>query len=143
MGGGERPEKTKRKKGVGKLPAAAAPAGVEDHRSSASSSPAGSFTISIKPIKGSVSQGGEAEYEITIRSVGGFDGTVNLSIALPAGCTLAVPPAPVKPAPNGSASSTFSMRTSSATPLGSNSFNVNGRSGRVRKRASAEITVTP
>jgi len=104
------------------------------------------FTISALPSSRTVSPGVSATYTITVTSHNGFSDLVSLSIGrLPKGCRGSFPfPHGVTPPPDESVSLPLTVTTSltaMATPVTGRSFNVYGKSGKTRKKASAAIVV--
>jgi hypothetical protein len=86
-----------------------------------------------------VIRGNAVNYNVAVSDVGGFSGPVSLSVSgLPAGASANFNPASVI----GSGSSTLSVSTSSATPLGSYTLTITGVSGAVTHTATATLVVT-
>ncbi len=98
-----------------------------------------SFTLSASPSSASVTAGNEVSYTVTVNSVNGFNGTVNLSVSgLPSDATDTFSPSAVA----AGASSTLTITTSSSTPVGSSTLKISGSSGSLTGTASVTLSVT-
>ena len=97
------------------------------------------FSILPSPLSQSVIPGNAVNYNVTVSDVGGFNGPVSLSVSgLPAGASALFNPSSVI----GSGSSTLSVSTGSATPLGSYTLTITGVSGAITHTATATLVVT-
>ncbi|MBS7625700.1 hypothetical protein KEJ51_01460 [Candidatus Bathyarchaeota archaeon] len=77
------------------------------------------FTISVKPSKRTVMRGGSTTFDVTVTSHNGFNSDVNLTLSgLPAGALGTFNPSPVRPPPNGVASSTLNISAATGAPYG-------------------------
>jgi len=105
------------------------------------------FTVSAAPTARTVTQGGTATYTVTVQSINGFNSAVSLAaINLPNNQVLpgtGFNPATVTPSTNGSSTSTLSIVTNNATPTGTFTVTVEGRSGGVTRSATISLTVNP
>ena len=99
--------------------------------------PAGDFSISGSPASQTVVQGKSAGYTVTLSSLNGFTGTVNLSASgVPAGASASFNPASV----TGSGTSTLTVTTGTAAP-GSYTVTVTGTSGSLVHTTSVKLVV--
>lgn len=99
----------------------------------------GDFTIAASPASQTVQAGAGASYTATIGSVGGFAGTVNLSVAgLPSGATASFTPASV----TGSGTSTLAVSTTAATPAGTYTLTITGTAGTLVHSTTVTLVVT-
>jgi hypothetical protein len=99
---------------------------------------ASDFSISATPSSQGVSPGVSTTYTVNVGSLGGFSGTVGLSVSgLPAGATASFNPSSV----NGSGSSTLTVNTGSTTPGGTYSLMIGGTSGSTMHTASVSLAV--
>jgi sugar lactone lactonase YvrE len=99
------------------------------------------FNIAISPAFLSVSQGSSVTEAVTVNPLGGFIGSVNLSVPanyLPAGVTASFSPNPT----TGSSILTISASTSAAVGAG-DELEILGASGALTSVATAFLTVTP
>jgi subtilase family serine protease len=96
------------------------------------------FSVSASPSTQTVVQGGSANYSITITSLNGFTGAVNLSVSgLPAGGNGAFSPNPT------TSSSSLSITTSTSTPAGTYSLTITGVSGSLIRTTNVTLVVSP
>jgi serine protease len=103
------------------------------------SSPAPDFSLSVAPSTQTIYQGAAATYAINVGALGGFTGTVTLSVAgLPTGATGTLTPASV----NGSGSSALTIDTSSSTPAGTYPLTVKGVGGSITHTFTVTLIVT-
>jgi len=103
------------------------------------SSGAPDFSLSATPSSQTVLQGNATSYTATVAALGGFAGTVNLSVSgLPAGATGSFNPAAV----TGSGSSTLTVNTLSSTPPGTYTLTISGVSGSLNHTATVTLIVT-
>jgi len=96
------------------------------------------FSLSATPASATVIQGNSTSYTVNVNPSGGFTGTVNLSVSgLPSGATASFNPTPV----SGSGSSTLTVRTGNNTTTGSFSLTITGTSGTLSHTASVKLVV--
>jgi regulation of enolase protein 1 (concanavalin A-like superfamily) len=96
------------------------------------------FTLSAGPTPQTVTATASASYTVSMTSLNGFTGAVNLSLSgLPAGATFNFSPASI----SGSASSTLAIATSCATPAGTYTLTITGTSGSLSHSASVTLIV--
>jgi len=97
------------------------------------------FTLGATPSSQSVVVGGTASYTVSMTALNGFSGGVNLSICggVPAGATSTFTPASI----TGSGSSTLTITTSAATPVGTYTICISGVSGSLTHTTSVSLTV--
>src|SRR2546427_2477601 len=94
------------------------------------------FTISASPTTVNVQAGSSGTSSITLRSVAGFTGTINFSIAVtPSGLTASISPASISLSPGGSGSSTLTINS---TKVGTYTVIVTGTSG----SSTHSVTIT-
>jgi hypothetical protein len=95
------------------------------------------FNVSVSPGTTSVAPGGTATYTVTVASLNGFSGTLNLSATgLPSGATYSFSPVSITT----SGSSTLTI-TAGGT-IGSSTISITGTSGSLTHSASAILNVT-
>ncbi len=98
-----------------------------------------SFTLTVAPSIASVTQGGSANYTVSVGAVNGFSGSVNLSVSgLPAGATGTFNPTSV----GGGATSTLTVRAATSTLAGSSTLTITGTSNALNASTSATLVVT-
>jgi uncharacterized protein (TIGR03437 family) len=106
---------------------------------------AGNFTVTASPGSQTVTQGNSTSYTVTVQSQNGFSSGVALTIlSLPGNQVLAgtgFSPQTVTPSANGSAQSTLTIATNTATPTGTFSMTVQGVSGSITQTYGISITV--
>lgn len=96
------------------------------------------FSISASPSSRALNPGQIATYAINIGSLGGFAGTVGLSVSgVPAGTTASFSPSSVA-APG---TSTLTVTTSAATPQGTHTLTITGSSGGVQHAVTVTLIV--
>jgi hypothetical protein len=96
------------------------------------------FSLLPSPLSQSVIPGNAVNYNVAVSDVGGFSSPVSLSVSgLPSGASANFNPASVI----GSGSSTLSVSTGSATPLGSYPLTITGVSGAITHIATATLVV--
>ena len=84
------------------------------------------FSLSASPASQSVTQGNGTSYTINVTALGGYSGTVGLSVSgLPAGATGTFNPTSIA----GSGASTLTIGTVSSTPAGSYKLTITGTDG--------------
>jgi hypothetical protein len=97
------------------------------------------FTISATPSSQTVMPGSNATYTVTIGSINGFSGTVNLTAGgLPTGASASFNPSSV----TGSGTSTLTVTTSSTTPTGTNTLTIEGTSGSLEHSTTVDLGVS-
>jgi hypothetical protein len=100
--------------------------------------PTPDFAISATPASQTVTQGQSTTYTTTVTPSGGFTGTVTFSASgLPTGATASFNPTSV----TGSGSSTVSVATSSTTPTGSYAITITGTSGSLVHSTTVTLVV--
>jgi surface antigen len=106
--------------------------------------PSPTFTISLAPAVRTVSRGGTATYTVSIQGTAGFTGAVGLfALDLPGNQVLpgtGFSPQTVNPG-SGTASSTLTIATDAATPTGTFTITVEGRSGGVTRSTTITLSV--
>ena len=96
------------------------------------------FSISAIPASQGVTVGGSAGYTTTVSAMGGFTGTVNLSVSgLPAGATATFNPASV----TNSGNSTLTVTTNATTPPGTYTLTITGTSGALTHSTTVTLAV--
>ncbi len=106
----------------------------------ASSTP--DFAISVSPFTRTVVAGTQAQYTVTITPLAGLTGAVNLSATpLPAGVSAGFNPAGLTITDGSSKTSTLTLSTTSGTPIGNHSINVNAQSGSLTHSQSVALNV--
>jgi hypothetical protein len=97
------------------------------------------FAISATPASQSVIQGATGNYTVNVTSSGGFNGTVNFSVAgLPTGATATFNPTSVST----SGASTMTVSVDSSTAAGSYPLTISGTSGSLLHTTSVTLVVT-
>jgi uncharacterized membrane protein len=97
------------------------------------------FAISATPGSQSVVEGGTGSYTVNVTASGGFNGTVNFSVAgLPTGATATFNPTSVST----SGASTMTVLVDSSTAVGSYPLTISGTSGSLLHTASVTLVVT-
>lgn len=97
------------------------------------------FSISATPSSQSVTVGGNTTYAVTIGSLNGFSGTVNLSVSgLPSGASGSFNPASVS---GGSGSSTLTVSTATNTPVSSYTLTITGVSGSLTNSTTVSLVL--
>ena len=100
------------------------------------------FALGVSPGSQSVVPGGTASYTITVTPLAGFTGQVNLDASsLPSGATAVFNPTSVNVTDASSKTTTLSLNTTAATPIGNQSFNVNGQAGPLVHSTPANLNV--
>jgi len=99
---------------------------------------AGSFTISVTPTSQTVSRGSSTQYAVTISAQGGFSGTVNLSLTgLPQRTSSSFNPSSVV----GSGSSTLKVTANKPARSGTYTLTIKGTSGSVVQSANVTLII--
>jgi uncharacterized membrane protein len=97
------------------------------------------FTLAATPASQSVNQGSTATYTVTQTALGGYSGTVTLSVSgLPTGATATFTPASL----TGSGTSSLAIITAASTPTGNYSLTITGTDGVLTHTASITLVVT-
>jgi uncharacterized membrane protein len=98
------------------------------------------FTLTATPGSQTIAQGSMTNYTVSVSSVNGFTGTVDLSLSgLPAGAGYSFNPTPIA----GSGNSTLTITTNSVlTPAGTYYLTITGTSGSLVHTATIILTVT-
>jgi uncharacterized repeat protein (TIGR01451 family) len=100
------------------------------------------FDINVSPNAGTTVPTGSAQYTITITPSAGFAGTVNLTATgLPAGASANFNPTSASITDATSKTSTLTVTTTGATPLGSFPLTITGTSGATVHSTSASLKV--
>ncbi|HYV82167.1 MAG TPA: PQQ-dependent sugar dehydrogenase [Pyrinomonadaceae bacterium] len=100
------------------------------------------FAVSVSPSSRSVVPGGVALYTVTVTPLAGFTGQVNLTATnLPTGTTAEFSPTPVNITDANSQTATLTLTTSSNTPVGNHSFDINAVSGSTSHSIQATLNV--
>jgi hypothetical protein len=101
--------------------------------------PTPDFSVSASPTSQTVIQGSSTSYTINIARVGGFSGTVSLSVSgLPSGAAGAFSPNPAS-----GASATLTVTTTATTATGSDTLTITGTSGSLTHTTTATLVVSP
>ena len=109
---------------------------------SASASSTPNFSITVTPSARSVIPGDSAVYSVTVTPLAGFTGTVNLSATgLPAGASESFNPASLNITDATSKTSTLTVSTGAATPLGNYTVNITGMSGTIMNTIPVTLRV--
>jgi CSLREA domain-containing protein len=100
---------------------------------------AASFSLAASaPTSQTVSAGGSATYTVATSAQGGFSGSVALSASgLPAGASASFSPSSI----SGAGSSTVTVATTSATPVGTYTLTVSGASGILTRSTTVTLVV--
>lgn len=101
------------------------------------------FVIGISPSTRNAVPGAQAQYTITITPLAGFTGAVDLSSVgvFPAGVTFGFNPVSVTINDGTSKTSTLTISTTSATPIGNHSFTVSAQAGALAHSQSLALNV--
>ncbi|MGC1606033.1 MAG: hypothetical protein WA748_10930 [Candidatus Acidiferrum sp.] len=96
------------------------------------------FTLTATPASADVNTGGIAVYTINTSALGGFTGSINLSVSgQPAGTTASFSSNPI----TAGASSTLTVTTTGNTPAGSSTLTITGNGGSLSHSAPVTLTV--
>jgi Bacterial Ig domain len=102
--------------------------------------PAPDFSVSVSPGSQTVTAGSSAITSVSVGSLNGFNGSVNLSASgLPSGTTAAFSPATVV----GSGASTLTIKTTVGTPTGPHEITITGTSGAGTRSTTYTLKVSP
>ncbi|MGW3602754.1 S8 family serine peptidase [Micromonospora sp. NPDC005161] len=100
--------------------------------------PAPDFSLTVSPSAATVQRGQTATYAVSTSAIGGFAGTVALSVTgLPTGSSASFTPNPVGAA----GASTLRVNTASRTPRGTFAMVITGTSGSLVHQATATLIV--
>jgi Domain of unknown function (DUF1929)/Legume lectin domain/PKD domain/Glyoxal oxidase N-terminus len=98
------------------------------------------FSLDMSPTAQSVVQGGTTPYTAAVTPIGGFTGTVGLSVSgLPTGATAAFVPTSIT---GGSGSSTMTVSTGASTPAGTYPLTVTAVNGTLTHTSPVSLIVT-
>jgi hypothetical protein len=101
------------------------------------------FAVACVPASLSVAQGNSVVTSCRVTSINSFSAPVTFSCAtLPAGASCSFDPPEVTSPPNGLASSSLTVSTSGATPLGGSTFQVIGAGGGLTRSTNLTLNVT-
>ena len=104
------------------------------------SSGGGSFTLAVKPTKGSVAPGGHAIAKVTATPSGGFTGTIALSASgQPSGVTITFKPTSIT---GGSGTAAMGVKVSSRAAAGTFTITIKGTSGSTTATTTFTLTIT-
>ncbi len=96
------------------------------------------FSLSATPASQAVTAGGSASYTVSATLLNGFNGTISLSASgLPSGVTASFNPSSI----NGAGTSTLTLSTTNSTPAGSFTLAVTGASGNLSHAATVILSV--
>ena len=103
------------------------------------------FAISVVPQTRTITPGAAAEYTVTVTPLAAFTGTVNLSTGtLPSGVSANFVPAAINITDANPKTSTLTLTSAAATPLGNHLIDVTGQSGMLIHTAQVALrTVSP
>jgi uncharacterized repeat protein (TIGR01451 family) len=105
--------------------------------------PTADYSISITPNSRTLSPGGNTTYTISATPIGGFTGSLSLSVTgLSSDSTGTFAPATIVLNDTSPKSSTLTVNTTSATPSGSYTINVSATSGNLQHNASSQLIVS-
>src|SRR5258708_7723067 len=97
------------------------------------------FYMGVSPSAQTVVEGSSTSYTVNVTALGGFNGTVGLSVTgLPTGATASFYPTTV----TGTGSSTLTVTTAGSTPVGLSSLTIAGTAGSLSHQTAATLTVT-
>ena len=102
------------------------------------------FTVSCSPASQSVAQGDTGAATCTVRSLGGYTGTISLSCSgNPAGIGCSFAPTSVSPPANGDQASSLTLAVDVGQATGTFAFDVVGNDGLTTKTSSLTVQVLP
>ncbi|MDX6577345.1 MAG: hypothetical protein QOE96_3298, partial [Blastocatellia bacterium] len=109
----------------------------------ADATPAADYSITVAPSSRTVVPGGAATYTVTATPVGGFIGTIALSVSgFSSDSTGSFNPATIVISDASAKSSTLTLTTTAATPPGTYSLTINTTSGNLQHGGSAQLFVS-
>jgi hypothetical protein len=96
------------------------------------------FSVAAAPSSQTASRGKSTSYSVSVTASNGFSGNVNFSVTgLPSGATASFTPSSV----SGSGSSTLTINTTSATPIGTYALTITGSSGTLTNSTQVTLAV--
>jgi hypothetical protein len=96
------------------------------------------FSVAATPSSQTASRGKSTSYSVSVTPSNGFSGNVNFSVTgLPSGATASFTPSSV----SGSGSSTLTVNTTSATPIGTYTLTITGSSGTLTNSTQVTLAV--
>jgi hypothetical protein len=96
------------------------------------------FTLAATPEIQSINAGGSASYTVTSTALGGFTGTITLSVpGLPSGAKATFSPATIA----GGKSSTLTITTTTSTPAAEYPLSITGTSGKITQTTPVDLEV--
>src|SRR5919109_5364332 len=105
-------------------------------------SPSPGFSMAANPSTSTIVAGGSDNTTVSLTSLGGFVGSVNLTATVsPSGPSISLNPSRVTLSSGGSASSIISISTTTNTPEGSYNVTATGTSGGITRKATWTVTV--
>src|SRR5712692_2418408 len=97
------------------------------------------FNMSASPSAQTVVEGSNTSYTVNVTALGGFSGTVGLSVtSLPTGATASFNPTTV----TGTGSSTLTVTTAGSTPVGLSTLTITGTAGTLSHQTATTLSVT-
>lgn len=100
------------------------------------------FTLSLSPSSFTVAERGSVSTTLTVTSVNGFSGSVQLSVSgFPSGVSATASSNPVSVPANGSATATLTWSASRRAPTGTTTIDLIGTSGSISNEIPVTITV--
>lgn len=100
------------------------------------------FTVQVSPASQSIARGSAAMYTVTVTSQNGFAGAVAMTgSSLPAAATASFSAASVNLASGASATTVLTVSTTSSTPVGTSTLQIQGASGKTTASTAAGLTV--
>ena len=104
--------------------------------------PAADFSLSVSPTSQTVTRPGSTTYTVTLTSVNGFSGNVNLSVSgLPSKTTATFSPNPVALSSGGTATSTLTINAQSNGSRGTFTLTITGTGGGQSHSQNVTLTV--
>jgi hypothetical protein len=96
------------------------------------------FSIAASPSAQTATAGGKTSYSISTKALNGFNSSIALNVAgLPSGASATFTP----PSINGTGSATLSVSTSGSTPAGSHTLTITGTSGSIVKKTTTTLVI--
>jgi hypothetical protein len=96
------------------------------------------FSVAATPSSQTAPRGKSTSYSVSVTPFNGFSGNVNFSVTgLPSGATASFTPSSV----SGSGSSTLTINTTSATPIGTYTLTITGSSGTLTNSTQVTLAV--
>ena len=103
----------------------------------------GDFTLSVTPTSRTLVRGSSTTYTVTLTSVNGFAGPVNLSVSsLPNRVTAVFNPNPVALGAGGTATAILTITTGRTGPTGTFALTIRGVSGALTHSSNVTLTIT-